>query len=94
MTDADEKVNRLILAILRSGDHGWEGQLPPPHFTECPDVTVSKAEAELELWWDTGVDATRLTATLSCPHEGAVDWEWADLGDLPDLIEKMDKPSA
>jgi hypothetical protein len=91
MADADEKVNRLILRLLHGDDPGWKGGYEPPeHFRECPDVTVAEAEVNAELWFDTGVEAVRLTARLSCPHRPDVEWEWADLGELSDLIEEMD----
>lgn len=92
MVEADEKVERLIMSKLRSGDAGWGDYAPPEHFAECPDAVITEAEASRELWFDTGVNAVRLTARLRCPHRGEIDWEWADLGELPDLIEEMDAP--
>jgi hypothetical protein len=53
-------------------------------------VTVVEAETQGEMWFDTGVEAVRFTARLSCPHRGEVEWEWADLGELPYLIEDME----
>lgn len=91
-TDADEKVRQLILHLLRGNDQGWSfGYGPPEHFAECPDVTVVEVETSNELWFDTGIEATRFTARLSCPHRGEVEWEWADLGELPYLIEDMEQ---
>ena len=92
MTDADEKVKQLILNTLRADDRGWNSEYGPPdeHFVTCPDVKVAEAETNGELWFDTGVEAVRLTARLSCPHRGEVEWEWADLGELPYLIEDME----
>jgi hypothetical protein len=88
---ADEKVALLILRLLRSGDEGWKSEFEAPeHFSECPDVTVKESEVHSEMWFDTGVEAIRLTARLSCPHRGDLDWEWADLGELPDLIDALD----
>lgn len=89
--DADEKVRRLILSLLHAGDQGWKrGYEAPEHFADCPAVTVVEIETHHELWFDTGVDAIRLTARLSCPHRGEIDWEWADLGELHWMIEDME----
>jgi hypothetical protein len=93
MDDADTRVQHLILSKLRLGDAGWKSAYPAPteHLSRCPDVRVVESEARYELWFDTGVDAVRLTAVIQCPHEGPVEWEWADLGELPDLLDELDE---
>jgi hypothetical protein len=93
MTDADERVARLILRILHTQDRGWRGKHPAPsqHFADCPDVTVTRQEIHTELWIDTGVDATRFTAEIACPHEGSAEYEWAHLGSLPAYLEELDQ---
>jgi hypothetical protein len=89
---ADNKVRRLVLAYLHDRNSGWRDDYPvPEHYVTCPDVQVVEAESHAELWFDTGVEAVRLTARLSCPHQGEIEWEWADLGELPDLIEDMER---
>lgn len=92
MNEADEKLHRLILHYLHDQNFGWnDGYEAPEHFVTCSSVQVVEAEANAEMWFDTGVEAVRLTARLSCPHEGEVEWEWADLGELYYLIEDMDR---
>jgi len=94
VTDADDKVRRLILNYLHNRNWGWwEESAAPEHYVTCPDVQVVKAEVHAEMWFETGVEAVRLTARLSCPHEGEIEWEWADLGELHYLIEGMERDS-
>jgi hypothetical protein len=91
VSDPDILVKKLIAKLLHDRDFGWRrAYAPPDHFITCPDVTITDPEADRELWFDTGVEATRITAVLQCPHEGPVAWEWADLGEMPRLLEMLD----
>jgi hypothetical protein len=92
MTDgaakADELVKRYILRQYRKAtrDAGQDDD----HLANCPDVTVEEAEARFALFYDTGVDGVMFTATLRCPHGASFDYEYGELGDLPDILRDME----
>lgn len=84
MSDAGERVERFILRQFREEN-------PQSHLANCPGLTVEDAETRYAMWYDTGVDATELTATLKCPHE-TCEYEYGELGDLPGILEQLDEP--
>ena len=60
------------------------------HLLECPDA-VADVSMSAELWYDTGVEALRFTADISCPHGEREDYEYGELGDLPSLLEDLER---
>jgi hypothetical protein len=92
MPTPEERVAALVLRMLHDKNGGWLEEFPPPqHLAACPDAQVLATETHGEEWFDTGVDATRFTASLSCPHQTEpIEWEWADLGSLGLLLSEMD----
>ena len=88
MTNADEKVNRLILRRYRSEA---DGVAYPNHIQRCPDVYVAEADASDGTYGcDTGCEYVRFEATLRCPHGEETEFEWGDFGELAYMLDEMD----
>jgi hypothetical protein len=84
VTDADERVSRLIAQIYRE-EGGNE------HLTECSGLTIADPDVTSGPGaCDTGCERVGFTATLTCPHGARDEFEWSDWGELSDLLEKLD----
>jgi hypothetical protein len=66
----------------------------PKHFLECPDLVVTPTEAYDGMYGcETGCEALRVTADVSCPHEPEVyEWTYNDglCETLMEWIEEID----
>lgn len=83
--DADERLNRLVMHLLREdGAH--------PHLASCPDAAVRDATGG-NGWYgcDTGCEYVRLEARVSCPHGYDAEFEYGEFGDMESLFEDMDR---
>lgn len=93
MSDVDEKVERLILAMFveeskDSPDWSHEG-----HLMRCPSLRVKDAGGRDGVYGcGTGCEYVRLTATLVCGHEGfKSEFDYGSFGDLATLLEDLEE---
>lgn len=86
MSDADERLERVVLAMAR------QDEAVDPHLRDCPDLRAGQADGgDGDYGCDTGCEYVRLTATLTCPHGRTGDYEYGSFGELADLIADMAK---
>lgn len=83
--DVNELVRRYILRQYRR-------ECPDSHLATCPATVVEDAEATPARFYDTGVEGIEFTATLRCSHK-TEDYEYGELGDLPDILKELDELS-
>ena|SRR5690242_20968131 len=93
--DADRKVRAYVMRTLRSGKRGdhfvrIERDEAFRHLRVCTSTAVATAEAERVNFWDTGVTGAQFTASLRCDHGVNTDWEWGELGLLPEILAELD----
>jgi hypothetical protein len=92
--DADELVRRYIMRTFREPDAGMYSSARNGHLMACPDTVVSEAEVEGCRFWDTGVTGMQFTAVISCPHGERQEFEFGELGELPDILADLDRDAA
>lgn len=94
-SSADELLRRYVLRQYREEANR---HLPPAqrlHMQDCPDAAVTYLDASGGSYGcDTGCEYMRFEATITCPHEQPVEWEWGDFGELAYLIEDLEKEAA
>lgn len=91
MTAADDLVARYITKVYRArqSDMGWATP-KDEHLPDCPDLTVQTPEARTERFWDTGVTGCTFTAVMTCQHGHREEFEWSDLGNLPEVLAELE----
>lgn len=93
--EADRKVRAYVMWTLRSGSRGdmyirIERDEAFRHLRVCPSTTIDEAEAEVYRFWDTGVTGATFTASLRCEHGVNTEWQWGELGRLPEILAALD----
>ena len=84
MSDADDKVIRLVTQYAREGAES-------EHLRSCPGLTVAYASAEDgEYGCDTGCEYARLEADLSCPHGESERYRYGTFSDIASMMEDLD----
>lgn len=87
MTDADDLVNRYVLRWFREESMGHL-----PHLRECPDLTVTNADArDGSYGCETGCDYVRFEAVITCPHGEREEVEWGQFGELASILEDLER---
>jgi hypothetical protein len=90
--DADERVNRFILARFRGDTSGRFLEMDPvkAHLRECSEASATNSEAyDSTYGCDTGCDYMRFEATIACPHGQRYDYEWGDFGELAYYLDEL-----
>jgi hypothetical protein len=82
VSDADDRVRRYILKR-------WHNE--NPDHADCSTLHVVTAETQFALFYDTGVEGVAFTAELACEHREQFDYEFGELGELPDIIQALDE---
>lgn len=92
MSDADEKLNRLVLRLFRQQDADVTGHpVDVAHLRTCPDVyAVDATGGDGPYGCDTGCEYVELEANIRCEHGCCARFDYGEFGDMAGLIEDMD----
>jgi hypothetical protein len=91
MTDADEKVERLILKMFRDRQGDCVGGGDVAHLRECDTALVDNVDGGDSFYGcDTGCSFVRLDAVIKCGCGQQVEWDYHEFGDLEGLFYEMD----
>ena len=89
--DADQKVERLVLARFLEDEEGAADYTVAGHLVKCPSLRVWDAEGrDGSYGCDTGCEYVTLEADLVCGHEGfEYTYTYGTFGDLDSLLEDL-----
>jgi hypothetical protein len=90
-TGAD-RADRLLRAyVLGEYRDDW----PHGHIGQCPEAKVLEFDSRNGSYGcETGCEYLRLEASVGCPHEDPVDYEYGEFGDIAGLITDLEQEEA